>query len=44
MFHTAPSKRRLVVVFLSTLSAVLVFSTSASPQQELFFEETAGAF
>jgi hypothetical protein len=44
MFHTAPSKRRLVVVFLSTLSAVLVFSTSASAQQDLFFEETAGAF
>jgi hypothetical protein len=44
MFHTAPAKRRLVVVFLSTLSAVLVFSTSASAQQELFFEETAGAF
>jgi hypothetical protein len=34
----------LVVVFLSTLCAVLVFSTSASAQQELFFEETAGAF
>ena len=44
MFHTAPSKRRVVVVFLSTLSAVLVFSTSASAQQELFFEETAEAF
>jgi len=44
MFHTEPSKRRVVVVFLSTLSAVLVFSTSASAQQELFFEETAEAF
>lgn len=44
MFHTAPSKRRLVVVFLSSVSAVLVFWTSASAQQELFFEETAEAF
>jgi hypothetical protein len=44
MFHTAPSKRSLVVVFLSTLSTVVVISTFASAQQELFFEETAGAF
>jgi hypothetical protein len=44
MFDTASAQRRLVVVFLSTLCAVFVFSTSASAQQELFFEETAGAF
>jgi hypothetical protein len=44
MFHTAPSKRSLVVVFLSTLSTVVVISTFASAQQELFFEETAEAF
>jgi hypothetical protein len=44
MFDTAPAQRRLVVVFRSTLCAVLVFSTSASAQQELFFEETAEAF
>ena len=44
MCHTAPAQRRLVVVFLSTLCAVLVFSTSTSAQEELFFEETAEAF
>jgi hypothetical protein len=44
MFDPAPAQRRLVVVVVSTLCAVLVFSTSASAQQELFFEETAGAF
>ena len=44
MFHTAPSQRRLVVIIVSTLSAVLVFPTSAATQQELFFEETAEAF
>ena len=44
MFHTALSKRSLVVVFLSTLSTVLAISTFVSAQQELFFEETAGAF
>jgi hypothetical protein len=44
MFDAAPAQRRLVIVFLSTLCAVLVFSTSASAQQDLFFEETAEAF
>jgi hypothetical protein len=44
MFDPAPAQRRLVVVVVSTLCAVLVFSTSASAQQELFFEETAEAF
>ncbi|HKC55008.1 MAG TPA: hypothetical protein VKC35_02755 [Vicinamibacterales bacterium] len=44
MLHTAPAQRHVVVVFLSTLCAVPVFSTSASAQEELFFDETAEAF
>jgi hypothetical protein len=44
MFYPAPAKRRLVGVSLSTLCAVVVFSTSASAERELFFEETAEAF
>jgi hypothetical protein len=44
MCHGAPAQRRLVVVVLSTLCAVIVFSTSTSAQEELFFEETAEAF
>ena len=42
MFDPVPA--RLLVGFLSTLCAALVFSTSASAQRELFFEETAEAF
>ena len=44
MCHGAPAHRRLVVVVLSTLCAVIVFSTSTSAQEELSFEETAEAF
>src|SRR5687768_10019449 len=44
MSRTAPAPRRSLIVLLSTLCAVFVLSTSASAQQELFFEETAEAF
>src|SRR5688572_14450247 len=44
MFKTTSARRRWVVVALTTLTAVLAFSTSASAERELFFEETASAF
>jgi hypothetical protein len=43
MFKIA-SARRCVVISLSALTAVMAFSTSASAERSLFFEETAEAF
>jgi hypothetical protein len=44
MFTTTSVPRRWVIVTLSTLAAALAFSTSASAERTLFFEETAEAF
>jgi hypothetical protein len=44
MFETASLQRRRVIVALVALTAVLAFSTSASAERSLFFEETASAF
>jgi hypothetical protein len=44
MFNSASARRRWVVVAVSALTAVLAFSTSASAERTLFFEETASAF
>jgi hypothetical protein len=44
MFNTTSVPRRWVIVTLSTLAAALAFSTSASAERTLFFEETAEAF
>ncbi len=44
MFNSASARRRGVVVALSALTAVLAFSTSASAERTLFFEESASAF
>ncbi len=44
MSDTSCGRRRRAVVALSALTAVLAFSTSASAERELFFEETASAF
>ena len=44
MLSTTSAPRRWVVVALAALTAVLAFSTSASAERELFFEETASAF
>jgi hypothetical protein len=44
MFNSASARRRWVVVALSALTAVLAFSTSASAERTLFFEESASAF
>ncbi len=41
---TPRSRRRLVVVLLAGLTAVLAPATSASAAKSLFFEETAAAF
>jgi hypothetical protein len=44
MFDATAVRRRWVVVALAGLIAVLAFSTSASAERSLFFEETASAF
>jgi hypothetical protein len=44
MFYSASARRRWVVGALSALTAALAFSTSASAERTLFFEETASAF
>jgi len=44
MVNTTSARRRWVVVVLAALTAVLAFSTSASAERSLFFEETASAF
>ena len=44
MSAATSARRRWVVVTLATLTAVLVFSTTASGVRELFFEESASAF
>ena len=44
MFSTTSARRRGIVVALAALTAVLAFSTSASAERTLFFEETASAF
>jgi len=44
MFRTPSARRRRVVVALAALTALLAFSTTASAEKELFFEETASAF
>jgi hypothetical protein len=44
MFDATAVRRRSVVVALAALTAVLAFSTSASAERSLFFEETASAF
>jgi hypothetical protein len=44
MFKTTSARRRWGVVALAALTAALAFSTSASAERELFFEESASAF
>src|SRR5918995_1222946 len=44
MLRTPSARRRRVVVALAALTALLAFSTAASAERELFFEETASAF
>jgi hypothetical protein len=44
MFSTTSARPRWVVVALVALATVLAFSTSASAERSLFFEETASAF
>jgi hypothetical protein len=44
MFSPTSARRRGIVVALAALTAVLAFSTSASAERTLFFEETASAF
>jgi hypothetical protein len=44
MFKTTFAQRRQVAVVLAALTAVLAFSSSASAERSLFFEETAEAF
>jgi hypothetical protein len=44
MFETTSARRRWGVVALAALTAALAFSTSASAERELFFEESASAF
>jgi hypothetical protein len=44
MFNPRFARRRWVVVALGALTGVLAFSTSASAERSLFFEETASAF
>jgi len=44
MFSTTSGCRRWVLVLLGVLTAVPAFSTSASAERSLFFEETAEAF
>jgi hypothetical protein len=44
MFDAGSVRRRWGVVTLAALTAVLAFSTSASAERSLFFEETASAF
>jgi hypothetical protein len=44
MLATRSVRTRWIVVVLAAMSAVLAFSTSASAERSLFFEETASAF
>jgi hypothetical protein len=44
MFKTTSARRRRIVVALAALTGGLAFSTSASAERSLFFEETASAF
>jgi hypothetical protein len=44
MLNPRSAPRRWVVVALAALTAVLAFSTAASAERSLFFEETASAF
>jgi hypothetical protein len=44
MIAATSARRRWLVVVLAALTAVLAFSTSASAERTLFFEETAEAF
>ena len=44
MLERTSARRRFVVVAVAALAAVLTFTTSASAERELFFEETASAF
>jgi hypothetical protein len=44
VLKTSSARRRWAVVALAGLTAVLTFSTSASAERSLFFEETAEAF
>jgi hypothetical protein len=44
MIKTTSAGRRLGVVALAAVTAVLAFSTAASAERSLFFEETAEAF
>jgi hypothetical protein len=44
MFNPSFAWRRLLVAALAAVTVVLAFSTSASAQRSLFFEETASAF
>ena len=44
MFDTTSARRRWVAAAVAALAAAMVFSTSASAERSLFFEETASAF
>ena len=44
MLNTTFARRRWVIATLAALTAVLAFSTAASAERSLFFEETASAF
>jgi hypothetical protein len=44
MLKGTSARRRQAVVALAALTALLAFTTSASAERELFFEETASAF
>jgi len=44
MLNTTSARRRWVIATLAALTAVLAFSTAASAERSLFFEETASAF
>lgn len=44
MLETTSARRRPVAVALAAVAAVLAFSTAASAERSLFFEETASAF
>ncbi len=44
MFVTTSARRRWVAAAVAALAAALAFSTSASAERSLFFEETASAF
>jgi hypothetical protein len=44
VLETTSARRRPVAVALAAVAAVLAFSTAASAERSLFFEETASAF